>query len=337
MLQIHQVKHLTKALEVSEAKLAEIAESPERYCEELVLLDPAKPDKPRDVLSVTGILRQLQRRLYQRILLPKLIPSESSHGGVKGRHIKSNVAPHLHSTFAFTTDVANFYPTISHNRVYRLFAGAFECAPDVARICTRLCTYQHHLALGLITSPILADQVMKVVDARIGAACEKTGLAYTRFVDDITISGDFELSPKASGLPKLVERILGDHGFATNPIKNQFGRLSEGIPITKVTVRRGHVDVRRDYIAELERQLRDVASLAKGGEFDGPYYTEQQIRGRLHFVCWINPGRRDRLMRRFRSIRWESVKREAELRGLCVLKKVLKKRSAARTETAPHA
>lgn len=333
MLQIHQVKHLAKALEIGEAKLAEVADSPERYCEELVLLDPAKPDKPRDVLSVTGILRQLQRRLYQRILLPKLIPSEFSHGGVKGRHIKSNVAPHLSSTFVFTTDVASFYPTVSHNRVYRLFADTFECAPDVARICTRLCTYQHHLALGLITSPILADQVMKVVDARIGAACEKTGLAYTRFVDDITISGVFDLSPKASGLPKLVERILADHGFAANPSKNQFGRLSEGIPITKVTVRRGHIDVRRDYIAELERQIRDAASLSNDGEFDGPYYTEAQIRGRVQFVAWINPGRRRDLLRRFNSVNWESAKAEAKIRGLWAARKLLGKRPTSKGHT----
>ena len=179
MLRIHHVKNLAKALEVSEAELTEVAEVSESYCTELVLHDPAKPDKPRDVLSVTGTLRQFQRRLYRKILLPKLAPSEYSHGGVRGRHIKSNVAPHLHSTFVFTTDVTNFYPTISHNRIYRLFTTAFKCSPDVARICTRLCTYQHHLALGLITSPILANQVLKVVDARIGVACKKAGLVYT--------------------------------------------------------------------------------------------------------------------------------------------------------------
>lgn len=140
MLRIHHVKHLAKALEVSVTKLMEVAEAAESYCTELVLHDPAKPEKPRDVLSVTGTLRQLQRRLHRKILLPKLTPSGYSHGGIKGRHIKSNVAPHLRSTFIFTTDVTNFYPTISHDRIYRLFATDFKCAPDVARICTRLCT-----------------------------------------------------------------------------------------------------------------------------------------------------------------------------------------------------
>ena len=123
--------------------------------------------------------------------------SEFSHGGVRGRHIKTNVEQHIESTFVFTADVSNFYPTISHKRVYRLFVEDFACSPDVAHICTKLCTYKHRLALGLITSPMLADQVMRRIDARIGGLCRNAGLVYTRYVDDLTISGPFDL--KESG------------------------------------------------------------------------------------------------------------------------------------------
>ena len=103
-----------------------------------------------------------------RFSCPSCSVSDFSHGGVRGRHIKTNVEPHLKSTFVFTTDISNFYPTISHNRVYRLFSRDFCCSPDVAESAPRLCTYKHHLALGLITSPILADQVIAPIDARIG-------------------------------------------------------------------------------------------------------------------------------------------------------------------------
>ncbi len=174
MLHIRQVKHLARRLGITVKvleKVAEtVAETPERWCEELVLLDPAKPTKPRCVLNVRGQLRQLQSRMLRNVLLPALPASRYSHGGVRGRHIKTNLEPHLESTFVFTTDISNFYPSISHDRVYRLFTKTLECSPDVARLCTRLCTYDHHLALGLITSPILADQVMHVIDERIGRA-----------------------------------------------------------------------------------------------------------------------------------------------------------------------
>jgi RNA-directed DNA polymerase len=324
MLDIRQLKHLAHRLEVLPERLEEVAESPERWCEELLLNDPAKPQKQRTVLNIFGPLRKMQDRMLRGILLPKLSVSDFSHGGVRGRHIKSNVQPHLKSVFVFTTDISNFYPTVSHNRIYRLFVGDFGCSPDVARICTKLCTYKHHLALGLITSPILADQVMRPIDARIGGACRKAGLVYTRYVDDLTISGSFDL--QESGFSALVERILGEHGFEVNPSKHCFGCLADGVPITKIRVSRGHLDVRKEYFSELERQIADAARLASGGDFEGPYYTDGQIWGRVQFVCWVNSGRRRGLLRKFRAVNWKAVAEEARGRSLIATKKTLQKR-----------
>ncbi len=211
MLNLRQVKHLARWLDTSANRLGMILDDAESCYEELILQDPAKPDKPREVVCVTGAIRDFQSKLYRRVLFPKLVPSKYSHGGVRGRHIKTNVEPHRKSAFIFKTDVSNFYPTVHHSRIYQLFVGKFECSPDVARLCASLCSYRHHLALGLITSPILADQIMLRVDARIGAVCRKAGLAYTRFVDDVTISGPYNL--RRSGFEKIVTEILRDDGF----------------------------------------------------------------------------------------------------------------------------
>jgi RNA-directed DNA polymerase len=326
MLRIRQVKHLAHRLGVDVRTLEGVAEAPEQWCVKLELRDPAKPKKKRDVLNVVGPLRRLQTRILRDILLPALPVSQFSHGGVRGRHIKTNLEPHLGSAFVFTTDISEFYSSISHNRVYRLFAQTFQCSPDVARICTRLCTHDHHLALGLITSPILADQVMYRIDERIGRACRKAKLIYTRYVDDLTISGPYDL--ETSGFAHLVRSILEEHGFLLNPDKHRFGRLADGTPITKIRVNRGHPDVGREYLKELERQLADARRLAAGDQFDGPYYTEGQVWGRLQFVCWVNPGRRRTLVRQFRAIRWDKVSEEAERRGLVATKKSLTKRRA---------
>lgn len=319
MLRIRQVKHLANRLGVSVKVLEDVTKDPKRWCERLLLLDPAKPEKQREVINIQGILRQLQSRMLCKILMPALPISDYSHGGIRGRHIKTNVEPHLESIFVFTTDISNFYPTISHNRVYRLFVEKFQCAPDVARICTRLCTYKYHLALGLITSPILADQIMHQVDIRIAGACKKADLIYTRYVDDLTISGPYNI--EKSGFSRLVQQILHDHGFLLNPKKHRFGRLSDGTPITKIRVNRGHFDIRHEYIAELDRQLTDAAHLAECGDFQGPYYTQNQIWGRIQFVCWVNPSRRRILIRKFKAIKWDKVRTEATNRGLLATKK----------------
>ena len=323
VINIRQVKHLAARTGFTTDRLHEIADRTDSFCEELILLDPAKPEKERKVLDVRGDLRRFQERLLRSVLMPKLTPSSYSHGGIHERHIKTNILPHCHSTFVFTADISNFYPTVSRNRVYRLFIERFGCTPDVARICTRLCTYRHHLALGLITSPFLAEQILLPIDQRIASACLKARLVYTRYVDDLSISGRFDL--EKSGFETAVSEILRDHGFNIHPAKVCFGRLASGTPITKITIRRGHPDVRREYLDELDRQLDDAINLANGREFAGPYFTRNQIAGRLQFVCWINPGRRRSLLAKFNTVPWQNAKEEAARRKLVVAKKQLVK------------
>jgi hypothetical protein len=140
-------------------------------------------------------------------------------------------------------------------------------------------------------------------------------------VDDLTISGHFDL--KQSGFEATVEQILSEHGFVKHPTKVEYGRLSKGAAITKITVRDGHPDVRKEYLAELDRQLSAANDLANGREFHGLYFTRNQIAGRIRFVCWINPNRRKRLLQKFNSISWSKVAKEAASRGLVAAKKRL--------------
>jgi len=160
------------------------------------------------------------------------------------------------------------------------------------------------------------------VDKRISAACSSanSGLRYSRFVDDITISGPFDL--KASGFSKLVQSVVEDDGFALNSKKNTFGRRGD-VPITSIREVRGHLDVKKEYVYELERQLEDAKSLATGGSFSGPYYSQQQILGRIQYIVWINRNRRTNLLRQYRAVPWSKVTAEAAARGLISTKKTL--------------
>ena len=324
MLNIRGVGLLARILETTPHHLVAVAESAPTYYEELVLIDPAKPHKLREVVNVTGAVRTLQTRILRKLLAPRHEPSFYSNGGIHGRNIKTNASAHLDSTFVFATDIANFYPSVRHSRVYSLFTERFGCSPDVARLFTKLCTYRGHLALGLITSPILADCLMEGVDRRIGAMCEKHGLVYTRFVDDIAISGPYPID--SGGFPRLVARILGSYGFKANPGKEDKGRFSDGKCVTKLRVKRGRLDVRPEYLAEVNTQLEDAARLAGGGEWTGIYFTPGQIYGRIQFIGWVSPGRRRELIRKYNAIPWKIVEVEARSRGLVALRKTLRRK-----------
>lgn len=313
MLNIKTPGQLASLLKTSVRRLCGVLRRADEFCEELLLLDPRKPGRPRPVVSPRGPLRAWQKLFHSAALAPSLTRSPHSHGGVPGRSILTNVLPHLGSAFVFTADIASFYPSIRRERVACLFRR-LGCSGEVADLCTRLCTFRHRLEQGLITSPALADQLMRPVDERIAGVCRELGLAYTRFVDDLAVSGPFDLG--ASGVPALVRRILAEHGFRPNPDKDSIGAVAEGAAVTRLRFPCGHPDVARAFADELDRQLADAALLAEGRAFDGPYFTEAQIRGRVQFVGWVNPGRLRRLRALLSRIDWGRVRQEARARGL---------------------
>jgi hypothetical protein len=165
-----------------------------------------------------------------------------------------------------------------------------------------------------LTSPILADQLMRPVDQRIAAACTKLGATYTRFVDDLAISAPFDLS--TSGVPNLVYDILRQNGFIPHPDKNFFGPIDRKAAVTNIRFHRGHFDVRKEYVEEIFRQLDDAYNLACGRGFEGPYVTESQLWGRVQFICWVNPHRKRSLLTGFAKVNWRKAGEQARQRGL---------------------
>jgi len=167
VLNLKHPRQLATLLQTPLHVLSGVLEWVDEDYEELILLDPRKPGKERKVVSPKGKVRRLQRQFYERILLPNLDRSLYSHGGVPGRNILTNVRPHLGQRFIFTADICDFYPSVHHQRIFKLFIGQ-GCSAGIAHLCTRLCTYKHRLEQGLLTSPILADHMLRPVDERIG-------------------------------------------------------------------------------------------------------------------------------------------------------------------------
>lgn len=313
MLGIQKVEWLEKSTEFSTEELFRILDNKSSYIRKLKKVDPTAPLACREVLSVEGDLRTVQDRLLRRVLSPKLKPSECSHGGVTSRSILSYVTPHLGSDFLYQTDIASFYPSISHRKVNALFLRRLRCSPAVARVLTNICTYDFHLALGLVTSPILADQIMMPFDIRISNACSRLGLRYTRYVDDITISGNYSL--ESSYIRRLVEKSLRELGFRLKRSKDRCCSTDRS-EITSLRIRGGNVAVRGSYIEELRRQLLDHKELSKGRELVGHYYSRSQLEGRLYFIRWINRGQAKSLEPLFRSVNWAAAREAADAKRL---------------------
>lgn len=314
MLEVQTVADLAKRIGCEHGYLIDLSRRINGLVDPLDIRSPKNPQKIRRVYSPRPPLRAIQSALYRKVLLPALPRSKYSHGGIPGRSIRTNAAAHRGQRFAFTTDISDFFPSIRATRIHAFFTR-FGCSSEVSGVCTRLCTFDDRLAQGFITSSMLADQLMIPADKEIGGVCEKLKLTYSRYVDDISVSGPFNF--KRSGIPNLVRRILKCHGFRVKKEKEQFGLLVDGkICVTKVRVRGRRLDVEGTYVNELVRQLKDHASLAQGEDFDGPFRTPDQLWGSVEFVSWINPRRRHSLFGLLKRIDWVSAHKEAINRSI---------------------
>jgi hypothetical protein len=335
MFNLGRLEHLRALLGAErgliERVLDDFDSDPEALVRELTLWPVNPSKKPRNVIGIRGNWRRIQRRIYLKLLLPKLRPSRYSHGGVRGRSPLTNARVHRGHKFAFVADISHFYPAISCSRVNRLFLQN-ACSYEMARALTRLCTFDFHLALGLITSPILANEIFKPIDVRIADACRRMKLAYSRFVDDLTISGKFDLAN--SGIEGVVRDIVTRNGFALAENKTAYGRLDGELCITGIRLKENHLDASKSFIGELERLIADHVSLADDGPFKGPLLMEGEVFGKAHYACALNPGRRRTILTKLRTIDWCQVLENAVNRELVRLRPKIASRGASRPDCA---
>jgi RNA-directed DNA polymerase len=240
-------------------------------------------------------LKAIQRRLHE-LLVAKLPTSTHAHGFVKGRSIASNAAPHVGKAVVIKLDLQDCFPTIHFGRVRGLFIAlgyAFPVATTLAVLTTeaprqpveaegklfhvpvgpRVCVQ------GAPTSPGLCNAVLARLDRRIAGLARKHGFTYTRYADDLVLSGDDLNALKP--LLTLVPRIVRDEGFAINPSKTLVMRRGRQQRVTGVTVNEQLGLSRRE-----RRRLRAAVHRQRQGDVDA--HAQRQLAGQLAYLAMLN-------------------------------------------------
>jgi RNA-directed DNA polymerase len=135
-------------------------------------------------------LRAIQRRIY-KLLLRDYKFQGCVHGGVPGRSIFTAVVPHARQLIVVTVDLKKFYPSIDQSAVYDVWRRQLGHGRDVAKLLTDLSSWRGCLPHGAPTSMALANLVMAPADLQIELQLSLLGrgIKYTRWVDDIIVSG----------------------------------------------------------------------------------------------------------------------------------------------------
>jgi RNA-directed DNA polymerase len=184
-------------------------------------------------------LKVIQKRLQKNILQKLNIP-EYAYGAIKGKDNISNAKRHQGKKFIFTTDLTNFFPSVSHKQVFEMFLS-FNFSPTVARYLTQLTTYKGKLPQGAPTSPIIANLVFVKTGKRLQQFAKENNLTFTSFVDDLTFSSPTDFKEK---IQDIFDAVIAD-GFKISHKKTNY--KTKFPTVTGVIVKNNSLDLTKEF------------------------------------------------------------------------------------------
>jgi RNA-directed DNA polymerase len=229
----------------------------------------------RVIQTPTDELKYLQKWILINIL--EKVPSHSSCKGFdKTKSIKQNAEGHLNKESILKIDLLRFYDSINERRVYSVFKKIGyhpNLSVSFAKICTIVPNEQFLrsfkktelelkniiikkaegiLPQGAPSSPKLSNLISISIDNRLSKLALKYELAYSRYADDITFSGNIEVLKKVKS---TIYRIIKDENLLVNYSKTKL--LIKGNPffVTGLSVNNDHVTIPKKRKIDIEHHL----------------------------------------------------------------------------------
>jgi RNA-directed DNA polymerase len=236
-------------------------------------------------------LKRVQRLLLDAFLSKIEMPPHV-HGCVKGRSTVTNAKGHVNKPLVINIDLTDFFGSIGYDVVSQIFKTEFNCDKEAAQVLTRLTTYGNFLPQGAPTSPALANISALQLDRELIAICAKNGgshqFHYTRYVDDISISGGRELALLLGEFYRAVHR----NGFRANPKKLKFAGPSVRQRVTGVVVNET-VSAPKKLIRKVRQQLYYCNKHTLQGHCErvgiDPEHFLNRIKGSIGYLRMTKP------------------------------------------------
>lgn len=297
--------YIARLSDINRKRIRSLTGTPERYQDSTILNEDGSS---RPIVLLDEQLKTAQARInkhiFSQIRLPEFVECSP------GRSFMTHALRHRGAHSVLTMDLSSYYPSVSHRQV-RIALARVGCSSATAEVLTRLTTRNGSLPQGSPTSSFLANLVgYFFIDRRIASMCDKYRWSYSRYMDDIALSG-----PKGiKRIRGLVKKIISEATFRISEKEKKKMRVSElgkeKIEITGLRVTRYISSPEKTQ--ELNRQV-SVALLygwRKAWLGISKKKAQQKLHGSLHYLMHLDgisdrpngPGHK--LFRRAQRIQW---------------------------------
>lgn len=243
----------------------------------------------RDIHAPYPSLKECQRWIADNILR-RLAVGSSATAYVPGRSILDHVNPHLgEDRGLLVVDLKDFFPSISKRRVIGFFRS-LGYNNEVAVLLGSLCCLNGVLPQGSPASPYISNQIAAVLDRRLVAICKKFDLSYTRYADDICISGK-EIPHVVLDL--LISAVIKS-GFLINSEKTRrYSARSTSKILTGLNIGSGVPRLLKSFRREIDHQMHFIRefgylSHVQSQKIYDPSYLSR-LRGWLEYWRFVEP------------------------------------------------
>lgn len=163
--------------------------------------------------------KKINREIFKNILFPDCV-----YGFCKRRsyldflvsHISNNQRKHY-----LRLDISDFFDSIEIDDIYQCLS--YYISNDISgddrdyilQLIVDITTLNNHAIQGAITSPAISNIIFRSLDIRIEKYCEKIGVHYTRYADDMLFSSESSYIHSYK-FTNAIQAIISDKGFYLN-------------------------------------------------------------------------------------------------------------------------
>ena len=193
-------------------------------------------------------LKEIQYWILENII-KKLPPNKLNNAYLAGRSIVSNAKFHARQPKVLNIDIEKYFDHIAAAEVTGLMLSLGYNA-EVSKLIAQLITLNDGLPQGSPTSPYLSSVITKKIDVELLEYCQQQGLRYSRYADDISISGEFDTEQMIG----KVREVLGKNGFTMNSRKTTLKKQHQRQMVTGIVVNR-KLSIKKSLIKQLRQEV----------------------------------------------------------------------------------
>lgn len=288
---IYNIEHFSLLVGYQDFLLYNICFSKEKYYHTFYILK--RNGKKRQINEPYPTLKEIQYWIMNNILKERNI-SKYAKAYVPNAGIIDNVKFHKNQNVIIKLDIKNFFDSITFKDIYTIYRQ-FGYTKNVSHLLANLCTLNNRLPQGSPCSPILSNIFFKSIDERIGAYLRSLNYRYTRYSDDITISGDIK-NEQIHAIICFIEKILNEKDLRLNKSKTKILRKNHCQYVTGVVLN-NKISAGNKYKKSLRQEIHFIKKFGLENHMQHENINKQNyifhLMGKINWVLYLEKNNKE--------------------------------------------